>query len=93
MQWPENGEVGTWFTNQLLNSIWAETPNMQEDYSQRKGIGKSRRNLHNLSKNQSAVWTQNPMQLSLSVIVWAFPVVVRWQLLTVNCHGAGECVI
>ena len=78
----------TLFTaNQLPNPIQVEAPNTQEGPSKRERIGKSGRNIR---ENRGVVWTWNWWQLSFSVLVWAFLVVV---MATVNCHGAGGCVI
>lgn len=51
-----------------------------------EGIGKSGRNIHDLSNSRDV----ELMQFFFSVLVWVFLVVV---MADINCPGTGECVI
>ena len=50
-----------------------------------EGIGKSGRNIHDLSNSRDVELMQ-----FFSVLVWVFLVVV---MADINCPGTGECVI
>ena len=77
-------ERRSWFANQLLKPIRAETPYIKQGQSKREGIGKSGGNIHDVSKNRGCGSDAGLMQLSFSVLVWSSPVVV---MATVNCHS------
>lgn len=74
-----------------FSTQFGQIPHLYRSSYEREGIGKSGRNIHNLSKNRFVCGLGPELrQYSFSVRVWAFLVVV---MATVNCHGTGECVI